>query len=65
MWSFYLAGCEYFFRLDEGVVYQIQLSKSRGALPSNRDYISHLETVYLDKLCNKHSHSGNVKHSMK
>ena len=65
MWSFYLAGCEYFFRLDEGVVYQIQLSKSRGTTPSNRDYISHLETVYLDKLCNKHSHSGNVKHSMK
>ena len=65
MWSFYLAGCEYYFHLDEGVVYQIQLSKSRGKTPSNRDYIGHYENLYLDKLCNKHSHSGNVKHSMK
>ena len=65
MWCFYLAGCEYYFRLDEGVVYQIQLSKKRGNSPSNRDYIARFEKLYLDKLCNQHSHSGKQKHLTK
>ena len=65
MWCFYLAGCEYYFRLDEGVVYQIQLSKTRGNTPSNRDYIAHFEKLYLDKLCNQHSPSGKQKHLSK
>lgn len=65
MWNFYLAGCEYYFRLDEGVVYQIQLSKNRGQKPSNRDYIAQFEQRYLEQLCNHHDHSGKQKHSVK
>lgn len=65
MWNFYLAGCEYYFRLDEGVVYQIQLSKNREQKPSNRDYIAQFEQRYLEQLCNHHDHSGKQKHSVK
>ena len=50
MWQFYLCSCEYFFRLDEGVVYQIQLIKTRDEAPSLRSYIAEKEQVYLKKL---------------
>lgn len=46
MWLFYLAACEYYFRLDEGVVYRIQLKKTREAKPSTRDYIKEQEQKY-------------------
>ena len=58
MWLFYLVSCEYFFRLDEGVVYQIQLIKTRDKAPSTRDYIAKTEKAYLKKLCQQNSHFG-------
>ena len=58
MWLFYLVSCEYFFRLDEGVVYQIQLIKKRDKSPSTRDYIAKNEKLYLSRLCQQTSHFG-------
>ncbi len=58
MWLFYLVSCEYFFRLDEGVVYQIQLIKTRDTKPSTRDYIAKTEKAYLKKLCQQNSPFG-------
>jgi cyclopropane-fatty-acyl-phospholipid synthase len=40
MWMFYLAGCEAVFRFDRQVVFQAQLTRSLGALPITRDYIT-------------------------
>jgi len=42
MWEFYLAASEMAFRHDGQVVFQIQLAKRVGALPTTRDYM--LET---------------------
>ena len=58
MWLFYLTACEYYFRLDEGVVYQIQLIKRRDNAPSNRAYIQDKAENYLKKLCQQKSHFG-------
>ena len=65
MWCFYLVSCEYFFRLDGGVVYQIQLAKSQGNSPSERSYIKNKEQDYLKKLCQIPTHSGKLKSSVK
>ncbi|WP_395648015.1 class I SAM-dependent methyltransferase [Terricaulis sp.] len=40
MWEFYLTGSEAGFRVGELVVFQVQLAKSRTAVPQTRDYIS-------------------------
>jgi len=40
MWELYLTSCEMGFRHDGIVVYQIQLSKTKDAVPLTRDYIS-------------------------
>jgi cyclopropane-fatty-acyl-phospholipid synthase len=40
MWEFYLAGAEAGFREGALVVFQIQLTKDRNALPQTRDYIT-------------------------
>ena len=58
MWLFYLTSCEYFFRLDEGVVYQIQLIKTRDETPSTRGYITRKEQKYLKKLWQQKNHFG-------
>lgn len=58
MWLFYLTACEYYFRLDEGVVYQIQLIKRRDNAPSSRAYIQDKAEIYLKKLCQQKSHFG-------
>ena len=58
MWLFYLTSCEYFFRLDEGVVYQIQLIRTRDETPSTRDYITRKEQSYLKKLWQQKNHFG-------
>lgn len=58
MWLFYLTSCEYYFRLDEGVVYQIQLRKKRDDAPSNRAYITNRAETYLTKLCQQKNHFG-------
>ena len=51
MWEFYLAGCEYFFRCQHGMVVQFQLSDDHQAVPKSRGYISGLEQTFRDKLC--------------
>jgi cyclopropane-fatty-acyl-phospholipid synthase len=43
MWEFYLAACEVFFRRQDGMVFQIQLARSRDAVPLTRDYIGAFE----------------------
>ena len=59
MWLFYLVSCEYFFRLDEGVVYQIQLAKTRDVTPSTRYYIAEKEKRYTKKLWQQNKLFGN------
>lgn len=39
MWDFYLAGSEGFFRAQDGMNFQIQLTKDRGVVPLTRDYM--------------------------
>ena len=39
MWEFYLAGSEMSFRFDRMMVFQMQLTRSRHALPLTRDYM--------------------------
>ena len=40
MWEFYLVASELFFTVDDGMVFQIQLAKDRGAVPLTRDYLA-------------------------
>jgi cyclopropane-fatty-acyl-phospholipid synthase len=51
MWEFYLAGCEYFFRSQAGMISQLQLSHSYHATPLGWRYISQQEDKCRDKLC--------------
>lgn len=39
MWRYYLYACENTFRHGQTCVYQIQMSKKKGAVPLTRDYI--------------------------
>lgn len=41
LWEFYLTGCELAFSHGQLVVYQLQISKSKGAVPVTRDYLYH------------------------
>ena len=43
MWEFYLAASEVFFRRQDGIVFQLQLARSRDAVPLTRDYIGEFE----------------------
>lgn len=43
MWEFYLAGCEAVFRFDDQVVFQMQITRRRDALPITRDYMQAAE----------------------
>ncbi|KQU52907.1 cyclopropane-fatty-acyl-phospholipid synthase [Sphingomonas sp. Leaf339] len=45
LWTFYLAGAAAAFRTGGMVNYQVQLSKSRLAVPLTRDYIADAERV--------------------
>ena len=60
MWEFYLAGCEYFFQFQHGMV--IQLSDDHQAVPESQDYITELETKFRDRLC-RNDHSGKKRAS--
>ena len=51
MWEFYLAGCEYFFRCQHGMIVQLQLSNDHQAVPESRGYITELETEFRNRLC--------------
>ena len=55
MWEFYLVGCEYFFRCQDGMVFQLQLAHDHNAAPQTRRYISQHEDEYRIKLCPKTS----------
>lgn len=44
MWEFYLAGSEMAFREEGMMVFQIQLTKRQGVVPTTRDYIARDET---------------------
>jgi len=46
MWDFYLTGCEVVFRFDRQVVFQVQLSRTLGAVPQTRDYIGQAERMH-------------------
>jgi len=39
LWWFYLVASELFFRRQDGMVFQLQLSREREALPITRDYM--------------------------
>lgn len=43
MWEFYLAGCEMMFRNSSLMVFQIQLSHHKSAVPQTRDYMFDFE----------------------
>ncbi|MDB5641405.1 MAG: SAM-dependent methyltransferase, partial [Hyphomicrobiales bacterium] len=45
MWEFYLVGSEATFRLGQGVVFQIQMTKRVDATPITRDYIHDAEAT--------------------
>jgi cyclopropane-fatty-acyl-phospholipid synthase len=49
MWEFYLVGSEATFRLGQGVVFQIQMSKRIDAVPVTRDYIHEAEAALREK----------------
>ena len=46
MWEIYLIGSEMFFRRQDGMVFQIQLSASRHAVPLTRDYMVDTERAW-------------------
>ena len=48
MWEFYLAVSEMAFREKDLMVFQMQISKSRTAVPLTRDYITQWEHGYGD-----------------
>ena len=39
MWEYYLAASEVFFRVQDGMNFQIQLAADRRTLPLARDYM--------------------------
>ena len=43
MWQFYLAGAISAFRHDGHLVFQIQLTRKRDAVPITRDYMEREE----------------------
>ena len=53
MREFYLIGYEYFFRCQDGMVFQLQLAHDHNAAPLTRCYISQTENQYRKKLCPK------------
>jgi cyclopropane-fatty-acyl-phospholipid synthase len=64
MWDFYLLGCEYFFRTQQGMVFQLQLAHDQMAVPINRQYMCKLEAEFKEILCRK-SPSGKERRSQK
>jgi cyclopropane-fatty-acyl-phospholipid synthase len=48
MWEFYLAASEAFFRVQDGMNFQIQLAPERDAVPLARDYMVDHERRHAD-----------------
>jgi cyclopropane-fatty-acyl-phospholipid synthase len=46
MWEFYLVGSEMAFRHESQVVFQIQLTRDKTAVPETRDYIAAFEAAH-------------------
>ncbi len=46
MWEFYLVAVEMLFRHGSGMVFQMQLSKQRDAMPLTRDYMYEAEAAF-------------------
>ena len=46
MWDFYLTACQYTFSHGRNLVYQMQLGRSRDAVPITRDYIAEADARY-------------------
>jgi cyclopropane-fatty-acyl-phospholipid synthase len=46
MWDFYLAGSEAAFRAGDMMVFQMQVTKDRTALPLTRDYMFEAESAF-------------------
>ena len=44
MWEFYLAAAEMAFREQNMMVFQMQLTKRQGLVPTTRDYMAREET---------------------
>lgn len=49
MWDFYLTACQFSFSHGGNLVYQMQLGRSRDAVPITRDYIAEAEARYRDR----------------
>lgn len=49
MWEFYLVACEMVFRHGNGMIFHMQLSRSRDAVPITRDYMHQTEKSYLER----------------
>ncbi len=43
MWEYYLVAAEIFFRVMDGMVFQLQLAKERDVVPITRDYMFEFE----------------------
>ena len=52
MWEFYLISAEMMFRTGAQMVFQLQLSRQRDAVPLQRDYIIDKQREY-EKLENR------------
>ena len=48
MWEFYLMSGETIFRTGAGMVFQMQLSRTRDAAPLSRDYMFDIEREYFE-----------------
>ena len=49
MWEFYLISVEMMFRTGSQMVFQMQLTHQRDAVPLTRDYIAATEQSYVHK----------------
>jgi cyclopropane-fatty-acyl-phospholipid synthase len=49
MWEFYLCGAELSFRRENGMVFQIQLTRDQSAVPLTRDYIGIAEQAFAGR----------------
>ncbi len=49
MWEFYLISCEMMFRAGSQMVFHLQLSRTRDAVPIVRDYVTDLQRSYIER----------------
>jgi cyclopropane-fatty-acyl-phospholipid synthase len=49
MWEFYLAASEVGFRYETSMVFQMQLARTRDAVPLRRDYVTEFEQARSER----------------